>query len=87
MTNRRAIRRNPLLTALTLLAVAWILLSALRLFNSMQYVQAYNGYIGHTAVSGWIGLVVLAAAVGLLLLVYSELPEDGPLPQRFPPER
>lgn len=86
MTNRRAIRRNPLLTALTLLAVGWLLLTALRVYGSMEYTQAYHGYVGHDAVSGWIGLIVLGAAVGFLLLVYSELPEDDPLPQRFPPE-
>lgn len=75
-----------MLTALTLLAVGWILLTSLRVYGSMEYTQAYHGYVGHDAVSGWIGLIVLAAAVGLLLLIYGELSEDSPLPRRFPPE-
>lgn len=86
MVNRDALRWNPGLTALTLLAIGWVLITALLVFNSMDFSQAYGGYVGRTAISGWMGLIVMAVAVGLLLVIYSELPAADPVPDRFPPE-
>lgn len=86
MPNRQALSRNPVLTGITLLAVGWVLFTAINVAVSMEPSTAHYGYIGFNATSGWIGLAVMGILLAFLLIIYAELPADDPQPERFPPE-
>lgn len=85
--DRDAIRHNPVLFGLILLLAGWIVLGAVNVALSMDFTQpeVYE-MIGHAGSSGLVGLLVMATAVGLLLVLFSELGDAGPAPDRFPPE-
>ncbi|WP_254545764.1 hypothetical protein [Halomarina pelagica] len=69
-----------------ILAVAWLGLTALNVWNRMDRVAGLGGeYVGQPVVSGVVGLVVLLVVVFLFVSLYGEASEAGPGPEEFPP--
>lgn len=93
MSLRNAGRQSPILLAAVLLFGAWVALSVLRVYDTMESIwgggdpNLVGNAVGQLPLSGVIGLLVMLAILGLLVGLYSALSESDPLPDRFPPER
>lgn len=94
MSLRTAGKQSPVLLAALILIGAWVVINALRVYETMEPIWAdgggveiVGGAIGQTWFSGLVGLLVMLAFIGLVITLYSALSETHPAPERFPPER
>lgn len=87
MSLRTAGKQSPVLLAAILLFAGWVVLSVLRIFNTIPSIWSGGDFVGQSSLSGLVGLAVLFVFIGLLIALYSALEETSPMPERFPPER
>ncbi|MFC7233715.1 hypothetical protein [Halosegnis marinus] len=83
MAMRNALSQNKLVTFAVALAGVWTVLTALRVWNGIDWSA---GYVGQTATSGIVGLLVIGGLFALMLVLYGELESNTPAPETFPPE-
>lgn len=83
MAMRNALSQSRVVTLGVALAAVWAVLTALRVWNGIEWTA---GYVGQTATSGIIGLLVLGGLFALLLVLYGELESSAPAPEPFTPE-
>ena len=83
---RTALENSRILTFAVVSAFVWLLLTALRVAESFDWLAVGAGnFIGRNALGGIAGLVVLLVVLGALLTLYSELSESDPAPDSWPP--
>ncbi|WP_254536033.1 hypothetical protein [Halomarina litorea] len=71
---------------LVLLTIAWLGLTTLDVWNSMQSFTGFTDqYVGHAAISGYIGLAVLLVTALAAVYLYGEAGAAEPGPKEFPP--
>ncbi|MFB6101441.1 MAG: hypothetical protein ABEJ73_02635 [Haloplanus sp.] len=81
---RTAFSQARIVTFGVLAAVVWVLLTVLQVYNRLGPLS--SGGVGQTPVPGVIGLLVLGGLLALLAVLYSELSEEEPAPEPWPPE-
>lgn len=71
---------------LILLTIAWLGLTTLDVWNSMDPFTGFTDqYVGHAAITGYIGIAVLLVTMLVTVYLYSEAGATEPGPQEFPP--
>jgi hypothetical protein len=91
MSIKNALGQARLVTIGVLAAVGWMLLTGLRVFESIDFwgladAGVVGDAIGPTAVGGVLGLVILTVTVLLAAQLLGELGETDPAPEPWPPE-
>lgn len=93
MTLRTAIRQSRLLTFGLLLVGAWTALQVLRIVEGTDSLVSLGTPVlspgtatGRVGAAGIMGVLVLLAFLGLLVVLWGEIGEVEPGPERFPPE-
>ncbi|WP_224448788.1 hypothetical protein [Haloprofundus salilacus] len=88
MSLRNGFRQSWVLTFGILAAMAWLTLTALRVFSLVESPLAWTTpTLGTGAMGGLVGIVVMVVFVGVLLVLFGELGESDPAPSTWPPER
>lgn len=85
MSVRTSARQSPILFAGVLLFGAWVVLTAVRVFDAIPSIWTGGGDVGHTWLGGLVGLLVMVTIVGLLVALYGALSASSPTPDTFPP--
>ncbi|QCJ46024.1 hypothetical protein [Haloprofundus sp. MHR1] len=88
MSLRNGFRQSWVLTFGIVAAMAWLTLTAVRVFSLVESPLTWTTPTAGTgAMGGLVGLVVMAVFVGVLLVLFSELGESDPAPSTWPPEK
>lgn len=83
---RAGIRHSTVLTFVTLGAFVWLLVAALSLLGSIDWLTiASADFVGRNAAGGVAGVAVIVVLIGLLVAFYSAIPEEEPAPESWPP--
>ncbi|MFB6195991.1 MAG: hypothetical protein ABEI80_07445 [Haloplanus sp.] len=81
---RTALSQTRIVTFGVIAAGIWVVLTILRVYERLGPLSGQE--VGQTPVPGLVGLVVLAGLLGGLIVLYSELAEEEPSPEPWPPE-
>lgn len=86
MSLRTAFRQSTILTFVTLGAFVWLLFTLLGVMRNFDWLAATSGdFVGNSAAGGILGIVVLAILLGAIVTLYSEVSEEEPAPESWPP--
>lgn len=86
MSLRTALRQSSLLTFLTLGAFVWLLFTLLDVMRNFDWLTVTStDFVGNNAAGGIIGVAVLAILLGTLVTLYSEVSQEAPTPDSWPP--
>lgn len=83
MSIKTALRQTRVVTFAALVAGLWLLLSWLRVFETIDWSNTTA--LGQGAVAGVIGLLVMAITLGFLFVLAGELGDVAPGPNQWPP--
>lgn len=84
MALRTALQQSRIVTFGVLAAVVWVLLAVFQVYGRLGPLSADG--VGQTPAAGVVGLVVLGSLLVMLVVLYSELTEETPAPEPWPPE-
>ncbi|WP_224333906.1 hypothetical protein [Haloprofundus halobius] len=88
MSLRNGFRQSSVLTFGILAAMAWLALTAVQVFSSVESPLTWaDPPVGTGAMGGLVGIGVMVVFVGVLLVLFSELGHSDPAPEAWPPER
>lgn len=85
MGTRTAIEHNPVIAFGLLLAVGWVVLVGLNVFNGMGSLTI-GDWVGRHGLGGFVGLFVMFVFLLLVIVILGELGEPDPAPDEWPPE-
>jgi len=86
MSLRTAVRQSSILTFVILGAFAWLLFTLLDVMRDTAWLEVFTtDYVGQNAAGGLFGVLVLAILLGALVTLYSEVSEEEPSPESWPP--
>jgi len=81
---KTALTQARIVTFGALAAAVWILLTVFQVYGQLGPLS--SGGVGQTPIAGLLGLLVMGGALALLVVLYSELSEEEPAPEPWPPE-
>ncbi len=86
MSLRTALRQSTILTFVTLGAFVWLLFTLLDVMRNFDWLTVMStDFVGNNAAGGIIGVAVLAILLGALVTLYSEVSQEEPMPDSWPP--
>ncbi|MFC6717774.1 hypothetical protein ACFQGT_09050 [Natrialbaceae archaeon GCM10025810] len=85
MSVRTALRQNPVFLVAFILVGLWLIATVVDVLSSMGSF-AYANWVGQSGTAGVIGVAVLGVVGLYLLLLFANLGQPDPVPDRFPPE-
>lgn len=86
MSLRTALRQSTILTFVTLGAFVWLLFTLLDVMRNFDWLTVLStDFVGNNAAGGILGIAVLAILLGALVTLYSEVSQEEPMPDSWPP--
>lgn len=86
MSLRTAIKQSKIMTVVALGAFIWLLATLLSIMGSIDLTSVLTAdFVGQNTVGGVVGVVMMALLLGALVMLYSEISEEDPAPESWPP--